>query len=182
MTDWLFNLTKLFTSPATSPGGGKAFRIGEAIELARDLVGVQSPDGSLTPREQLGPGIVEQLDEDGRVQVRWVLAGFSVWLDPYDLRSPADNSHLITIRSCDESGSPTLLRYKVAPIEHNWTVELRPRYVIRTVREDGAAWTFHMNSCFRSIIPPWPAPPDDDTAEALTAADISIARKKAGQS
>ena len=62
---------------------------GAVVALASEVFGVQSPDGDFLSAEALGPGIVEQLGQDGSVQVHWEGAGFDSWLDAQDLRKAA---------------------------------------------------------------------------------------------
>jgi hypothetical protein len=156
------------------------FRRGAVVAAAGDLMGVQTPDGALVPCERLGPGVVEQLDAEGRVNVRWVAAGFDAWLEAQDLRSLGPHAHLITVMRRDKYGRSTLLQHKVAAtsgFEHNWTVEFLPGNVVRSLREDSAAWTFSVNPLLRRVNAWWPQPPDDDDAEALAAAELSLARR-----
>jgi hypothetical protein len=148
---------------------------GVVVAPTADLMGVQSPGGYVVPTDKLGPGIVQQLAEDGRVCVRWVGAGFVACLDPQDVRSLGGHAHLLTIYKRDRNGARTFLRYKVAAsagLEHNWTVELLPGNVVRVMRPDGLAWTFTVSSFFKRINAWWPQPPEDDDAEAFTAAEL----------
>jgi hypothetical protein len=67
-----------------------------------------------------------------------------------------------------------------AGLSRNWTVEMLPGNLIRTVRSDGAAWTFNWNPLFRRVQPLHSILEDalaqDDDAEALTVAELSVAR------
>ncbi len=151
---------------------------GSVVACAGILHGVQSPEGDLIPCERLGPGIIEGSASDGRMLIRWTTAGFSSLLEPGDIRTLGLDARLVVIHKCDKDGQIKLLRHKVVTgvgFSHNWTVELRPGNVIRVQRWDGHAWTFTKNPIFMRITTPaWSAPPDDDDAEALTAAELSL--------
>lgn len=155
----------------------QSFRNGMVVAPAGELMGVQSPDGGLVPCERLGPGIVEQVSTDGRIRVRWVEAGFDALMDPQDLRSYGEHVHLVVIYRCDGRGNNIKFRSKIvekAGLEYNWTVELRPNNVVRTVRADGCAWTFKFKPIIRRLEAAWPWPPEDEDAEALTVAELSV--------
>ena len=64
-----------------------------------------------------------------------------------------------------------------AGLQYNWTAELLPEHTVRVLRADGSAWTFIENPVFKRIQVSWPQPPDDDDAEALAAAELSVRRK-----
>jgi hypothetical protein len=53
-------------------------------------------------------------------------------------------------------------------------VELRPENVLRAVRDDGAAWTFRLNTALHCINSLWPQPPEDADAEALAATELAV--------
>lgn len=154
------------------------FRPGAIVAPGDDLLGVQGPDGSLVPCEKLGPGVVEQVLAEGAVYVRWTEAGFDTWMEPGDLRSHGMHAHLIAVYRCDGHGTSKLVRNMVitgSGFESNWTVELRPKQVVRVIRSDGHAWTFVYNWIFRHLTTPcWTFPPDDEDAEAYTAAELSM--------
>ncbi|MEO6456966.1 MAG: hypothetical protein ABIO92_01635 [Chloroflexia bacterium] len=151
---------------------------GSVVTCATIIHGVQSPDGDLVPCERLGPGLVEGSASDGRMRVWWTMAGFSSLLDPDDIRTLGSDARLVSVHKYDKVGHSKLLRHKIVSgvgFRHNWTVELRPGNVIRVQRWDGHAWTFTKNPIFMRITTPaWSAPPDDDDAEALTAAELSL--------
>jgi hypothetical protein len=155
-----------------------SFPLGTVVEPAGDLGGVQSPDGDLVALERLGPGVVEKSSPDGQVRVRWMAAEFDAWMDPQDLNSRGDHAHLISVYKCDGKGHNTLLRHKVvekAGLEYNWTVEMRPKRIVRTIRNDGSAWTFEVSMFGKNVKPLWPQPPEDEDAEAIAAAELAIA-------
>jgi len=60
-------------------------------------------------------------------------------------------------------------------LEHNWVVELLPYDVVRSVRDDGLAWTFDWYRVFHKLHPKhtYYVPPNEDAdAEALAAAEL----------
>src|SRR5215208_5255704 len=144
----------------------KALNKGSIVACASIIHGVQSPDGDVVPCDKLGPGLVEESASDGRMRVWWTVAGFSSVLDPGDVRTLGSDARLVVVHKCDNDGQVKLQRHKVVSgvgFQHNWTVELRPRNVIRVQRWDGHAWTFTKNPIFMRITSPaWSAPPDDD--------------------
>lgn len=150
---------------------------GIAVGLASDLASIQAPDGSLMPVDKLGPGLVQHSTCAGRVLVHWVGAGFDSWLDSDDVRSLGSDAHLVTVGKYDRHEVCKQVRHKVDAnigLRHNWAVELRSNNIVRVLRCDGAAWTFTRNRIFDGIQTYWPQPPDDDDAEALTVAELSI--------
>src|SRR5436190_5668311 len=156
---------------------GQSFRPGMLVKPVSDLGSVQSPDGMLVPCEKLGPGIVEQVSKDGTLGVHWVGARFDAYMDAEDVCSCGDHAHLVAIYRCDNHGNKTMVRSKIvdkAGLEHNWTVELRPRNVVRAVRADGCAWTFRFKPIFRRLEASWTLPPEDDDAEAVAVAEIAV--------
>jgi hypothetical protein len=92
------------------------------------------------------------------------------------------DAHLVSVYRHPKGGTPKLHRHLVvtgAGLEHNWTVELWPSYIVRTIRNsDRAAWTFTFNWLFHRIQVWWPQPPDDDDAEALVVADVATRDKR----
>jgi hypothetical protein len=152
------------------------------VSLAPDLAGLQGPNGSMVPGESLGPGIVKRVDQEGRVCVYWVEAGFDSCLDPADVTSPGHDAHLVSVYHHTRDGRARLHRHMVVTgvgLEHNWTVERWPSHVVRVIRNlDRAAWTFTFNWVFSKIEVWWPQPPDDDDAEALMVADVAAKDKK----
>jgi hypothetical protein len=117
--------------------------------------------------------------EEGYVLVHWLDAGLTAYMQPDELRVRGEGAHLLVIRRCDGRGECTLVRYRMSSqlgFTHNWTVERRPSNVVRVVRDDGHAWTFTRHPIFKNINVFWPQPPDDDDAEALTAAEMAFSR------
>jgi hypothetical protein len=76
---------------------------------------------------------------------------------------------------CDARGHRTLLRQRVALLQHHWTIEVRPENVVRAERSDGLSWTFTVNPITHGVMASWIYPPEDDDAEALTAAEMATA-------
>jgi hypothetical protein len=156
-----------------------ALRRGEVVSLGADQMGVQSTDRGLVPPEKLGPGLIEQVTEEGYVLVHWLDADLTAYMQPDELRVGGEGARLLVIRRCDGRGECTLVRYRISSqlgFTHNWTVERRPANVVRVVRDDGHAWTFTRHPIFKNINVFWPQPPDDDDAEALTAAELAFSR------
>ena len=154
-------------------------RRGEVVTLGADQMGVQSPRGGLIPPEKLGPGLVEQVTDDGFILVHWLDADLTAYMQPDELRVRGEGAHLLVIKRCDGHGECSLLRYRISSqfgFTHNWIVEMRPSNVIRVVRDDGHAWTFTRNPIFKTINVYWLQPPEDDDAEALTAAEMVFSR------
>jgi len=154
-------------------------RRGEVVSLGADQMGVQAPKGGLVPPEKLGPGLVEQVTEEGYVLVHWLDADVTSYMQPDELRLLGEGAHLLVIKRCDGRGECSLLRYRVSSklgFTHNWIVEMRPANVVRVVRDDGHAWTFTKHTVFKTINVYWPQPPEDDDAEALTAAEMAISK------
>ena len=149
---------------------------GQIVVPAQDLAAVQTPDGELVPVDRLGPGLVERLEDDG-VWVYWLGAGLHVRVSYEALHLPGTDAHLVSVYRCDSRGRCRLVRHRVAArvgFEHNWAVELRPPGVIRAVRDDGYVWTFRHNPVFNRVDAGWISPPEDEDAEAFTAAELAI--------
>lgn len=154
-------------------------RRGEAVKLTSELEGITTQNGILLSPDKLGPGLVEQVALDGTVCVHWLSADILGCLPPEDLLPLGKGGHIVKIMRYNAQGNSTLVGYKISVglgFEHNWTVELRPRNVVRVLRDDGWKWTFERNPIYNTIKPSWPQPRDDGDAEALTAADIAITR------
>jgi len=164
-------------------GEKKTLSRGSVVVAVPELTGVQSLEDDFIPRENLGPGFVEQVDEAQGVRVRWVDAGAAAWVAPVDLQPLGPDARLVVVYHRDEGGDLKLVRRGVvttAGLRTNWTVELLPNEVVRVVRPDGSAWTFdwdrnlgRMNT--RNTKNMWMFPPqDDDAAEALTVAELAV--------
>lgn len=158
-----------------------ALKRGNVISAAAELAGLQAPDGSMVSSESLGPGIVEQFGQDGRVCVHWVGAGFDTCLDPTDVRPLGQDAHLVSIYRRDKRGETRLAKHVVVAnvgLQHNWTVELLPDNTIRVIRNtDGCSWVFGFNWIFKRIDVWWSQPPRDDDAEALVVAEAATRDK-----
>ena len=106
---------------------------------------------------------------------------------PHDLRSAGAGARLITVRNYDEYGRCTLLSNKVvskAGLHYNWLVKVGPRHLLRAVRPDGCVWTFEWYPIFNEVhrqhtllAPDYQM--SDDEAEALTAAELAMAKPPA---
>jgi hypothetical protein len=148
---------------------------GQLVAPALDVASLQTVQGFMVSCDRLGPGVVRETDGAGKVLVRWSKAGVETWAETADLQ-PIDADHrLVTIMLCDARGHRTLLRQRVALLQHHWTIEVRPENVVRAERSDGLSWTFTFNPITRGVVASWIYPPEDDDAEALTAAELATA-------
>ena len=146
------------------------------------LLGVRVVDGAFLPTERLGPGIVREVDSEGNLLVHWTEADADAYLDPSDLQPLGDDARLVLIIRLDAQDKKISSRHKIVTsaglgIDHNWTVELRPRNVIRAIRSDGCAWTLDWNPIFARMTFRHNAdfpPPRTDDAEALTVAELAL--------
>jgi hypothetical protein len=155
----------------------RVFKTGEVVTLARNLIGVPAPNGGIVPADKLGPGLVEQVTPDGTVCVRWIDADLEVCLPFEDVRSPGKDARLVTVKRYNRRGECSASRYKIEArlgLTHNWIVETRFPNIVRTLRDDGCAWTFRHNPIFNRIVAQWEDPRDEDDAEALTAAELTL--------
>jgi hypothetical protein len=155
------------------------FRLGDVVSPAPDMGGIQSMTGALLDPDKLGPGLVEQFLPEGCILVRWLDLGATSCMQPEELKPLGQSARLVVVKKCDERGQCSLSRYKLAArlgFTHNWTVEMRPHNVIRVLRDDGPSWTFTRNPIFNNISVHWPQPPQDEDAEALTAAETAFSR------
>ena len=158
-------------------------RRGTLVMPAPDLMGLQAPDGTLVPAERLGLGRVEQTGRDNSVYVRWLSADYATWVERQDIRSLGPAARIITIQQRDKRGHSVLLRRTVntsAGLKYNWIVESLPNNVVRAVRDDGASWTFAFNKLFNRLDTYWPVPPEDDDAEAFSAAESVLSSGRRG--
>jgi hypothetical protein len=157
-----------------------SFDCGTVVEPSSEPVATQTPDGILVSGSRLGPGIIEEVAKDGKVKVRWIGAESKAWMEPGELRWLGPNSHLITVFFCDEKGRLTLLRRRVITIgglRFNWTVELLPEDIVRTVRSDGWVWTYKWNPVWNrmeTLHTSRSTPLEDDEAEALMVAELAV--------
>jgi hypothetical protein len=129
------------------------------------------------PAEKLGPGLVEQVTSEGTVCVLWVDAELEVCLQGEDLRSPGRGARLVTVKRYNRRGECAAKRYRIDTslgFTHNWTVETRFPNIVRTLRDDGYTWTFKHIPVFNKIVAQWDDPRDEDDAEALTAAELTL--------
>lgn len=162
----------------------EAFRAGEVVKLAKGIAGVQSPDGGLVPGEALGYGLVRQTEGDGNVQVHWTQGDFISLMNPADLVSLGPKAHLLTVYQRDKGGNRKLISRKVFTggegLTWNWTVEVLPADVIRTLRPDGSVWTFDWYEFFNkahpvgTLLAGTAALQEDDHAEALAVAELAM--------
>jgi hypothetical protein len=164
----------------TSPVLNERFKVGSVVELTRGAGALRSWQGRLVLREMLGPGIVRSIDRPGEVQVYWPNAELDVWFDSDDLEQTDLNTHLIVIYRYNQGehlSKPVCRLVTKAGLSHNWTVELFPDNVIRTIRSDNLAWTFDWNPILERVEPRGTILRDplaeDDHAEALTVAELA---------
>jgi hypothetical protein len=153
----------------------QALEPGQLVAPALEVASLQTVQGFMIACDRLGPGVVQDSDGTGRVRVRWSKAGVETWAERADLQPIDAGRRLVTIVLCDARGHRTLLRQRVALLQHHWTIEILPENVVRAERSDGPAWTFTLNPVTRGVIASWIYPPEDDDAEALTAAELAAA-------
>ena len=164
-------------STVSSLSDKRVLAAGQVVALGKDMAGVQVAAGSLVPADKLGPGWVEQTLLDGSVCVRWPIADIEACLPNEDLQPMGPSARLIIVRRYDKRGVCLSKHHKVVSglgLAHNWVAELRPAHVVRIVRTDGPSWTFTVNPVFRTIRTQWELPRDDDDAEALTVAELTL--------
>ena len=114
------------------------------------------------------------------VRIFWTIAQLNTWTESLDIEPAGPGARVISVFRCDTHGGRTHERTEVitrAGLTHNWTVELRPSLVIRTLRSDGLIWTFYWDPVFRRAQPHGTILEDplaqEDHAEALTVADLA---------
>jgi hypothetical protein len=158
----------------------KKLKVESVVELAREVAGAQAPTGRLVVRENLGPGLVREVSLGGEVRVYWPSAALETWVATEDLDLAVPQARLIAIYRCVTGGHRTLDRCKVIKdkgLSYNWTVELLPDNIIRTVRSDGLAWTFDWHPVVERAHPHGTIMEDalaeDEHAEALTVAELA---------
>lgn len=154
--------------------------LGALVEAHPDVVEVRSIEGERILRERLGPGVVEEMGEDGWLLVHWTATGLKAWMAPQDLYSLGPDARLVTVARYDNAGNVRATRQRVvstAGLEHHWTVEIRPHGILRAIRHDGRVWTFDWKPIFRQVNFRGTrefSPPEDDDAEALTVAEFAV--------
>jgi hypothetical protein len=148
---------------------------GSLVTPARDTALLQTPQGLMVSAERLGAGVVRAVDAEGAILVRWSDADVETWVERADISALAAGWCLVTIARRDERGHRTILRRRFALLQHHWTIELLPDNVVRAARSDGLAWTFTLTPVNHAVIASWLYPPEDDDAEALTAAELAAA-------
>jgi hypothetical protein len=163
----------------------REIKVESVVELSREVAGTQSSEGRLVVRENLGPGIVREIGEDGEagmVRVYWPMAVLETWVSPEDLEVRDPRVHLLVIYHSGPEGHhnpPVCKIVSGAGLYYNWTVEIIHGNVIRTVRSDGLAWTFDWYPVIERAHPRGTiledALAEDEHAEALTVAELSVA-------
>ncbi len=162
-------------------------KVGSVVELAREVAGIQAPAGRSGIRAKLGPGVVQEIGMDGvigEVRVHWPSAELDTWVAVEDLEPTGPQARLVAIYRYGAGGHRILDRCKVVSdrgLNYNWTVELFPGNIVRTVRSDGLAWTFDWNPMVERAQPHGTiiedelknALAEDEQAEALTVAELS---------
>ena len=165
----------MFTANPSSDN--RMFNRGQVVSLAKEMAGVQVPAMGLVPADKLGPGLVGLTAPDGTVCVQWPIPELEACLPGEDLRPMGANARLVIVRRYDKRGVCSARNYKLVTgmgLLHNWSAELRPNNLVRTIREDGLTYTFTVNPLYRSISSQWDSPRDDDDAEALTVAELTL--------
>jgi hypothetical protein len=136
-------------------------RIEQVVRSRQDLAGVQDPDGIYVPNERLGIGIVSNIRSD----------------DAIELLNP--DARVIAVYDRDGGAGRVFKRCKLASragLNHNWSVELFPDDVVRTIRSDGCVWTFNWYPLYERAFPIHTLqdePRTDDDAEAITVAELA---------
>ncbi len=172
------------TAPA-SAANTTPIKIGAVVRVESSLAEIQMLDGQIVAAEALGPGVVQEVGPDGSVRVHWAGADLNSWARQEDLLLLGDTARLLTVRVFDKLGRGERVRHRVvkgAGLRYNWVVEWRPKNIIRTVRPDGATWTFDWNPLFREVNPIHTLLSegyqlDDDQAEAITVAELAANAK-----
>ena len=149
------------------------------------LAEIQTLGGRLVATDTLGPGVVKAVGPGDEVQVHWVSADLDCWVQMQDLLHFGENARLVTVRVFDRLGRGKTTRHEVvrgAGLRYNWIVELRPRNIMRTMRQDGHTWTFEWYPIFQQANPIHTLLAEycqlnDDQAEALTVAEIAAKAK-----
>jgi len=150
------------------------------VTLATEPIRVPAPEGDLPASAKLGPGSIRSTGVDGLVQVHWIERNFDAWMDPADLHMLDPASRLISVFHCNAEGQRTFGRHKLViskGLQYNWIVERLPEDVMRTVRSDGAAWTWnwhpilHMVEVLHTV---GYGPVEDDDAEARVVAEMAV--------
>jgi hypothetical protein len=162
-----------------------AVRVGSLVQADSSLAEIQTLGGSLVNTDTLGPGVVSEVEPTGAVKVHWVRADLDTWVQSQDLLQLGDNARLLTVRAFDRQGMGRTIRHQVVKgvgLRYNWTVEMRPRNILRVIRPDGLTWTFEWHPLFREAHPIHTlladfCQLDDDQAEALTVAEIAAKQK-----
>lgn len=162
-----------------------AVRVGTLVRVDNSLAEIQMLGGNLMSAERLGPGVVSEVGGMGQVKVHWVGADLDAWVQQADLLQFENTARLMTVRVFNRFGRAKTARHEVIKsvgLRYNWTVELRPRNVVRTIRSDGLNWAFQWFPLFREAHPLHTMMMDgyelnDDQAEALTVAEIAAGAK-----
>lgn len=150
------------------------------VSLSPTLMGVTSLEGRTVVAERLGPGVVREVRGDGQALVHWAGANVDALVDLEDLHPMGENAHLITVVRIDLHNATISTHHRVvttAGLEYNWTVELRPKNVVRAIRADNWVWTLEWNPFAeqmtirhnRDYPPTGPA-----DAEAVTVAELAV--------
>ena len=150
---------------------------GVLVTLADEVMGVEAADGSMVHRERLGYGVVGEVTAEGCVEVRWLSAGISSWVEAGDLCRAGQDARLVEVRRYDAHGNRSAEAYRVESglgFRYNWVVEILHTKVIRAMSSHGGAWSFEINWVFERVTASWNEPPDDDHAEALAAAELGF--------
>lgn len=154
-------------------------RIEEVVRSRQDMAGVQDLDGTYVPNEKLGIGIISGIRSDNEILVHWVASNVDTWMRPDEVELFDHDARVIAVYQRDGGAGREFKRCKVvsrAGLNHNWSVELFPYDVVRTIRSDGSAWTFNWYPLYERAYPIHTLqdePPTDDDAEAITVAELA---------
>lgn len=162
-----------------------AVRVETLVRVDKNLAEIQTIGGKLMPADRLGTGVVKELGPRGEVKVHWVDANLDAWVLQSDLLQFEDGTRLISVRTYNRFGHARSSRSQVVRgigLRYNWSVELRPRDIVRVTCPDGQIWTFKWFPLFREAHPIHTMLMDgyelnDDQAEALTVAEIAAGSK-----
>ena len=154
-------------------------KIEEVVRSRQDLAGVQGLDGTYVSNERLGIGIIRDTRPNGEVLVHWVASDVVTWMRPDEIELFDHDARVIAVYERDGGAGRVFKRCKVVSrvgLNHNWSVELFPDDILRTIRSDGSAWTFNWYPLYERAYPIHTLqdePRTDDDAEAITVAELA---------
>jgi hypothetical protein len=154
-------------------------RIEEVVRSRQDLAGVQDLDGTYVPNEKLGIGVVSDIRSDNEILVHWVASDIDTWMRPDEIELLDRDARVMAVYERDGGAGREFKRCKVISrlgLNHNWSVELFPDDILRTIRSDGSAWTFNWHPLYGRAYPIHTVqdePRTDEDAEAITVAELA---------